>query len=62
MSSKEIECKNTDEIVCPYCGFEFSDSWEYDQDTEEIDCLECDKTFNMTRNVYIDYSTSKLEK
>jgi len=47
----EIDHKFTNEIVCPYCGYEFSDSWEYldpsndSHDGEEIDveCLECGK-------------------
>ena len=35
---KEIDCFCTNEIVCPYCGNEFRDSWEYKNDNFEIDC------------------------
>ena len=31
----EIKHKYTKEIVCPYCGYEFSDSWDYSSDLEE---------------------------
>ena len=26
---KEIDHKNTDEIICPHCGYEFNDSIEF---------------------------------
>jgi uncharacterized Zn-finger protein len=56
---EEIDCNNEDEITCPYCGHKFSDRWEY-QDDGEIDCESCEKTFNLTVNHSVDYTTSKL--
>ncbi len=34
-------------FICPYCGEEQGDSWEYDigEDGEEIDCQSCEKVF-----------------
>lgn len=61
---EEIEHECTDEIVCPYCGREQSDSWEYhlnDGDEIDIEC-DCGKTFFATANVSISYSTSKACK
>ena len=58
----EIKHKYTKEIVCPYCGYEFSDSWDYSSDLEDIgliDCENCDKSFYANRIVTIDYSTEK---
>ena len=53
-----IDHEYTKEIVCPYCGYEFSNSWEYDGECGEDQCSECDKYFQWTRNVSVDYSTS----
>lgn len=49
----------TDEAVCPYCGHEIMDSWEYSRDDGEIECGQCCQEFNYTRNVSVTYSTSK---
>lgn len=60
----EIDYKLTDEIVCPYCGYEFSDSWEIDGDNQDIGLMECDecyKQFYATRNIEVSYSTRKAK-
>lgn len=58
---KEIDCSCTDEIVCPHCGYEFSDSWEnfqYDDECiEGIECEKCEKEFNVERNISISYNS-----
>jgi DNA-directed RNA polymerase subunit RPC12/RpoP len=61
---KEYELWSNDEIVCPYCGHVHGDSWEYGGDSEcfEVDCAECEKKFDVTRNVSVTYTSSKLEK
>jgi len=55
----------TPDIVCPYCGHEFSDSWEIDPEdissSGEIECRECDICFLYTRDVSVTYSTMKIE-
>lgn len=45
------------EITCPYCGYEFSDSWEYRQECDEEECCECGKKFHWSRNVSVDYTS-----
>lgn len=27
---------HTDEIVCSFCGYEYSDSWEYDEYGDDL--------------------------
>ena len=55
----EIETQYTKEAVCPYCGCEVSDSWEFgDHDTHDCDCGE---TFAITRDIDVTYCTSKME-
>jgi len=58
------EKQYTREIVCPHCGHEFSDSWEYgrnDDDIGTIECVSCEKAFNARRIVTIEYCTEVLE-
>jgi DNA-directed RNA polymerase subunit RPC12/RpoP len=60
--TQDIDHSYTDEIVCPYCGYEFGDSWEFfntGNEDPQIDCEECNKTFVASRNETITYSTYK---
>lgn len=62
--STEIEHKYTSEIVCPYCGDELGDSWEFGsgrQDIGEVDCPNCEKTFIAYRNIEVTYNTWKKD-
>lgn len=47
------------EIECPYCGFEYSDSWEWysNRNDEWIDedCEGCGKMFQAIRVISVDY-------
>lgn len=58
----EEKCFYQDEVVCPYCFYEATDSYEYfnygDEDTE-VFCGECDKKFFVTRHVSVSYSSRK---
>lgn len=59
---KEIDCDGTLEIVCPWCGYEYGDSWEFGNNESGIDdCQGCEKPFSWSRNISIDYSTEKIE-
>ena len=63
---KEIDYSYTEEIVCPYCGYEFADSWgcgtfKRDGDEEEFTCHDCEKEFKVTLNAEYSYSSEKLE-
>ncbi len=60
--AKEMKHEYTDEVVCPYCFHEHSDSWEFNDWVEGYECHECEKPFNVTRNVTINYSTSKYKE
>jgi hypothetical protein len=62
VEEEEIDASCTDEITCPYCGFEFGDSWEYNfNNGEEIEqCPECNKHFSCNRDVVATYYSSKV--
>lgn len=55
----KINCSYTDEVVCPHCRYEFSDSWEF-ADFEIFECYECGKEFKIFRHVEVTYCTEKL--
>lgn len=54
----EIDHEYTDEIVCPWCGYEYSDSWECSEYGEE-ECPDCYNPFSYNRDVSVSYSTTR---
>lgn len=63
----EIDHEYTENVVCPYCGWEDTDSQEIDfgsgsDETTELDCGECGEIFIAHRIVTVDYSTEKKGK
>jgi hypothetical protein len=51
------------DIICPYCDYVFTDSWEFDgdNDTEEkTTCGRCEKEFKVTRNIDVSYTTTVM--
>lgn len=61
----EIDHRYTKEIVCPYCGYEFRDSWELagdDGDEQQTDCDECGKDFLYYADIDVTYCTRKIKK
>ena len=54
----EIEHSSTNEVVCPWCGYEYRDSWELGDSGTEI-CPECWGEFRYNRTVTVDYSTKR---
>lgn len=55
----EIDHEYTDEAVCPYCGYKYSDSWEL-SDEGTTECEECGKEFGFSREVSVSYSTKRV--
>jgi DNA-directed RNA polymerase subunit RPC12/RpoP len=62
--SDDFPHEYTDEIVCPYCGYEFTDSWEYSdtQDEQKVDCHDCGEEFLLYMHLTVDYSTYKKKQ
>ena len=59
---KKIDHEYADEIVCPYCGYEWIDSWEEGmhsgaEDIGLLQCPECEKTFVASRCIEVTYTT-----
>jgi DNA-directed RNA polymerase subunit RPC12/RpoP len=50
-----------DKIMCPFCGYKFEDSWEFDNDEGTIVCERCDAEFGYSRIINITYNTELLK-
>lgn len=59
-----IDHRYTDEIVCPYCGYEHGDSWESvaTEDPTIRECWECEKEFKFWHYVERTFLTKKMDK
>lgn len=58
----DIDCSGTDEIVCPYCGYQFSDSGELaDYGGGETQCDECNKNFLFEPDYSVSYCSWKAD-
>lgn len=59
--SESGECYGESEITCPACGWKHSDSWEYDESNDDMECPDCGRHFSMERDVTVDYTTRLLD-
>lgn len=64
---KKIDCTYTDEIVCPFCGCEYEDSYEFFNDDSvntliDLKCQECHKHFDVSREFNVNYTSTVPEK
>jgi DNA-directed RNA polymerase subunit RPC12/RpoP len=52
----------TDNITCPYCGYEDCDSWEAEDDEEQCECGNCGSIFSYQRKVTVEYCSQPVKK
>lgn len=48
----------TEQVVCPYCNHEHTDSWEF-QDGE-TDCAACGKEFHLSSTTETTYTAQRI--
>ena len=62
MNDKEIDHEYTKEVVCPYCGYEFQDSWEFftHHDYQLVHCDECENDFHASALRSVKYVSRKM--
>lgn len=61
----DIELYGNDEMVCPYCKSEQSDSWEYlmhNKESGTAECGTCLKTFHWEAIHSTTYTTQTVEE
>lgn len=56
---QDIDHDCTDEIVCPWCGHEHTDSWAKSEGRNECDA--CEKPFILIVHTQISYTTVKRQ-
>lgn len=57
----ELDYSYTDEIICPYCGHEHSDSWEASDESDDEQCGECGKHFSYTSYTTRNFTSKKVD-
>jgi len=59
--TKEIDCSYTDEITCPYCGYQHDYSCEISEDKNDgiYQCEDCEKSFRFEVEHSVTYTTEK---
>ena len=59
-ASGEDTPEHTGEITCPWCGYEYHDSWEDEDDNDKEECPDCGGVFKYTREVEVTYSSERV--
>lgn len=49
---------NQHQVICPHCGYEHTDSWEYEEGEHE--CSQCERTFELTKRMWVTFTTRKV--
>lgn len=63
IKENEPEKQNyTNNIICPYCGYEDMDSWECSDSEDEEICGNCGSTFSYERIVTVEYNSYPVKK
>jgi len=56
-----FETETTEFPVCPFCGYEHTGAWDWEDDNVyTADCEECDKTFEYDKIVEVRYNTREV--
>jgi len=63
MGNTEItfEHTHTDNIICPYCDWEDTDSWEFGTEDGTHTCGNCEEEFRVSPCVSVTYSTYRMD-
>lgn len=59
MDSNTFKCSGFDEVMCPYCGYQYQDGWEFPEHCIN-ECENCNNKFEIEREIFITYTTSRL--
>jgi len=57
----EIDTYYTSEIVCPWCGYEYQDSWAFEPSATARgeQCQNCEQTFWWETDIEVTYTSRK---
>ena len=57
----ETKHKYTLDAVCPWCGYRYLDSQEFEDEEDNIECGHCMKNFSVYREIEVTYCTERCE-
>lgn len=57
---RESDCSGANNCVCPYCGYEDTDSWELSGDSGIATCGTCGRDYHYYREVSVSYDTRPI--
>ena len=57
LAKEWIDCFHKRYAVCPWCGYEDEDSWEYEEGETEAECPNCGKEFTVIAEIEMNYTT-----
>lgn len=52
-----LEHQNTIHMICPYCGYEDLNSWEFTHIDDTVTCKSCEREFDYEREINVTYNT-----
>ena len=55
----ENEQFETEELVCPWCGYSDPDSWELADSDGNYECSSCGEIFEYERNIEVTYTSRR---
>jgi hypothetical protein len=56
----KYDCRSTEDLVCPYCGYVEGDSWELANSDDAHQCGKCEKFFSYDSNTVRYFSSSQV--
>jgi DNA-directed RNA polymerase subunit RPC12/RpoP len=57
-----FDTRYTDNIVCPHCGHEHLESWEWADSDDESECEHCGGHFFHERTISVNYYSGMTEE
>jgi hypothetical protein len=60
MEQSDIIHYNTDEMVCPHCGWFYFDCSDFTEEDGEENCVSCGEKFKYHKNVFTTWDTDVL--
>lgn len=59
---KKDTINHSQNITCPHCGDEDTDSWEAGDSDDALECDNCKSVFSYQRDVEVTYSSEIIER
>jgi hypothetical protein len=60
--NKRPKREDNGDFICPYCGTEDYDAWEYSSDNEVVECKICDSEIEYERHVEVTYTVKPVKR